>query len=236
MKYLKFFENFLKENLLKEDGADKIEKLSEVELDFWRIYLNLHFLCTYFNTLKSSDNIDKSPLSETARIFMENKKSPMDKEIGITEDSLIFNGFPIPYAKTNDEIMSVYLSVWNTIKNDDKYDSRKILGGVNEGQYHSKFNLIYEKVEDIDLSVKNTLNKIWESFYKEKINLKNDFILKETYKNSIIYFRTVYNSIREGATIDEANDIFNIWMTDVKSDRPEFIKKLGEINSSDWKS
>jgi hypothetical protein len=171
MKYIKLFENF-----------DSQHEINIKTGEFYKIYLNLYWLCSYFN------NADNFPTSKAA-IFKRASKFPMDKDFKIDDDTLYFNGFPIPLAKSEDDFKSIDVSVFNSLAHDDEWDEAAALGeNVSHAVYDKRFNSIYSKVHNLDMSINKQYDDIYDSFYRDVIHFKEDELLKQTTLEAKEYF------------------------------------------------
>ena len=201
--------------ILKESSeGDNINNMKIAE--FYKIYLNLYWLCNYFN------NIDKFPDSKLA-IFKKNKKFPLDKDLKIDGDNLYFNGFPIPLAKSEDDFRSLGFSLYNTMYNNDEWDAEKQLTeNTSNSVYDKKFNGIYNKVYNLDIPTNKLFKDLYDSFYKENMFLKNDELLKQTTIESKKYFLELFRFENEQQDTNLAHLIFRTF----HKDKPELLEKI----------
>lgn len=203
MKYLKLFENFDSQNEVNIKTGE-----------FYKIYLNLYWICSYFN------NVDNFPTSKVA-ILKKNKKFPMDKDIRIDDNNLYFNGFPIPLAKSEDDFRSLGVSIFNSLKNNDEWDVEKVIGeNLSPSVYDKRFNAIYNKVYNLDLSINKLYEDIYVSFYKDKdIDFKNDELLKQTTIKSKEYSLGLVKS-------EDDSNIKNIIFKTFYNEKPVLLEKI----------
>lgn len=209
MKHLQLFENF--------------DSQSEINIktgEFYKIYLNLYWLCSYF------DNADNFPTSKVG-FFKSHKKFPMNGNFKIDDNNLYFNGFPIPLAKSEDDFRSLDISVFNSLKNNDEWDVEAVLGeNVTGSTYDKRFNAIYSKVRNLDLPINKLYNDIYVSFYKDVMDykLKNDELLKQTTIESREYFFRLLKSEQE---FDP--DLSNIIFKSFNNDNPVLLEKIWRL-------
>ena len=200
MKYLKLFENFDSQNEVNIKTGE-----------FYKIYLNLYWLCSYFN------NVDNFPTSKVA-ILKKDKKFPMDKDLRIDDNNLYFNGFPIPLAKSEDDFRSLGVSVFNSLKNNDEWDERAVLGeNLSASVYDKRFNAIYNKVYNLDVSINKLYKDIYVSFYKQIIidgDFKKDELIKQTTIESKEYSLGLMKS-------EDDSNIQNILFKTFYNDKPQ---------------
>jgi len=205
MKYLKLFENFDSQNEVNIKTGE-----------FYKIYLNLYWLCSYFN------NVDDFPTSKVA-ILKKDKKFPMDKDLRIDDNNLYFNGFPIPLAKSEDDFRSLGVSVFNSLKNNDEWDERAVLGeNAQAAVYDKRFNAIYNKVYNLDVSINKLYKDIYVSFYKQIIidgDFKKDELLKQTTIESKEYSLGLMKS-------EDDSNIKNIIFKAFNNDKPVLLEKI----------
>ena len=204
MKHIKLFENF--------------DSQSEINIKtggFYKIYLNLYWLCSYF------DNADNFPTSKVG-LFKRNKKIPMDRNFKIDDNNLYFNGFPIPLAKSEDDFRSLGVSVFNSLKHNDEWDVEAVLGeNASATHYDKRFNAIYSKVHNLGLPINKLYKDIYVSFYRDVINLKEDELLKQTTIESREYFFRLLKSEQE---FDP--DLSNIIFKSFNNDKPVLLEKI----------
>jgi len=207
MKHIKLFETF--------NSQDEINiKTGE----FYKIYLNLYWLCSYF------DNADNFPTSKVA-IFKINKRFPMDKDFKIDDNNLYFNGFPIPLAKSEDDFRSLGVSVFNSLEHDDEWDVEAVMGeNLSAGVYDKRFNAIYSKVHNLGLPINKLYEDIDVSFYKDVIIFKEDELLKQTTIESKEYFISLLKSENK----------FDSGLSDIifkafNNDKPVLLEKIWDL-------
>ena len=208
MKYLKLFENFDSQNEVNIKTGE-----------FYKIYLNLYWLCSYFN------NVDNFPTSKVA-ILKKDKKFPMDKDLRIDDNNLYFNGFPIPLAKSEDDFRSLGVSVFNSLKNNDEWDERAVLGeNLSASVYDKRFNAIYNKVYNLDVSINKLYKDIYVSFYKQIIidgDFKKDELIKQTTIESKEYSLVLMKS-------EDDSNIQNIIFKTFYNDKPVLLEKIWNL-------
>lgn len=208
MKYLKLFENFDSQNEVNIKTGE-----------FYKIYLNLYWLCSYFN------NVDNFPTSKVA-ILKKDKKFPMDKDLRIDDNNLYFNGFPIPLAKSEDDFRSLGVSVFNSLKNNDEWDERAVLGeNLSASVYDKRFNAIYNKVYNLDVSINKLYKDIYVSFYKQIIidgDFKKDELIKQTTIESKEYSLGLMKS-------EDDSNIQNIIFKTFYNDKPVLLEKIWNL-------
>jgi hypothetical protein len=204
MKHIKLFESF-----------DSQKEIDIKTGEFYKTYLNLYWLCCYF------DNVDNFQNTKPA-IFKEHKKFPMDKDLRIDGDNLYFNGFPIPLAKSEDDFRSLEVSVFNSLENDDEWDVEARLGeNLSPSVYGKRFNSIYSKVHNLDLAINKLYKDIDASFYKDVIILSGDELLKQTTLESKEYFIKLLQFTNEFDT-----NLFNIINRAFNNDKPVLLEKI----------
>jgi hypothetical protein len=199
--------------ILKEDNNIINMKIAE----FYKIYLNLYWLCTYFN------NIDKFSNSKQA-IFKKNKKFPLDKDLKI-DNNLYFNGFTIPLAKSEDDFRSLGVSLFLTLNNNNNNKSdaeQQLTENISNSVYDKKFDGIYSEVYNLDTPINKLFKDLYDSFYKENMNLKNDELLKQTTIESKNYLFELMRFENQQQDANLANLIFRTFY----KDKPELLEKI----------
>ena len=210
MKHIKLFEGFV------DDNDVLYNKIKIKTGEFYKIYLNLYWLCSFF------DNADNFPKSKVG-ILKKHKKFPMDKDLKIDDTNLYYNGFPIPLAKSEDDFTSIDISILNSLQHNDEWDADQVLGGnLSESVYDNRFNAIYNKVYNLDIAINQLYKDIYGSFYKEVLNFKfkNDDLLKQTTIESREYFISLLKSKRN------EGDLGSIIASAFINDKPVLLKEI----------
>jgi hypothetical protein len=208
MKHIKLFEGFV------DDNEVLYNKIKIKTGEFYKIYLNLYWLCSFF------DNADNFPKSKVC-ILKKHKKFPMDKDLKIDDTNLYYNGFPIPLAKSEDDFTSIDISILNSLQHNDEWDADQVLGGnLSESVYDNRFNAIYNKVYNLDIAINQLYKDIYGSFYKEVLNFKNDDLLKQTTIESREYFISLLKSKRD------EGDLGSIIAGAFNDDKPVLLKEI----------
>jgi len=213
MKHIKLFEGFV------DDNEVLYNKIKIKTGEFYKIYLNLYWLCSFF------DNADNFPKS-TVGILKKHKKFPMDKDLKIDDTNLYYNGFPIPLAKSEDDFTSIDVSILNSLQHNDEWDADQVLGGnLSESVYDNRFIAIYNKVYNLDIAINQLYKDIYGSFYKDVLNFKNDDLLKQTTIESREYFISLLKSKRN------EGDLGSIIAVEFNDDKPVLLKEIWTL----WK-
>jgi len=204
MKHIKLFENF-----------DSQHEINIKTGEFYKIYLNLYWLCIFF------DNADNFPTSKAA-MFKRASKFPMDKDFKIDDDNLYFNGFPIPLAKSEDDFKSLDVSIFNSLQHNDEWDEGQVLGeNVSHAVYDKRFNAIYSKVHNLDMSINKLYDDIYDSFYRDIIHFKEDILLKQTTLEAREYF---FRLLKSDDSISKA-----IIVKAFSNDKPVLLEKIWHL-------